>query len=544
MMNDGTFSAPVELATSRIHRREVYAAVASSSYRANSKVAPQTSTGLWIRRLVEERPELLTQIVRQQSDYAGEQAKCFMVLCGAGHDILVLVNDSPWPVDVNAIPKISLSLCLTTRTLDNSADDIHQYGLIDPVDELWMHMMLAVRAGVFPGRFRIYLTTRFDGPAYLEATAAEKVILRLRMEKNGRISKATQVSPQDAPVTLFSLSNQENDSRTKRPDRKRPSKPSTSMIQKKKPKIATKSDSMQQSLVVDDEGATTRPPKKGQTKNAPTQKTVGKVASNETKKSIPRADASRPNLYGFSLEESQMLQNAFEQSFSRPNLSTAEIPARDLYGFSLDEYKALENAYEAAMTMPDPIKTKVMMPRPKMDSVAVAPLPTKASKQSKTGNKLGLSSSRVFPIAKMNGNTESPRQNLHGFSIDELKVLEKAYESNTSTPVNPDVNVLPPKVQAVPRPLPKKPAVHVVEPKAPSALPVTTETAEDQKRCFYFPYCTKLSSECGGRQRGRCREVKAGNVTVPKDDQEFRKVKKKALRALNQQKKKADLREV
>jgi hypothetical protein len=49
------------------------------------------------------------------------------------------------------------------------------------------------------------------------------------------------------------------------------------------------------------------------------------------------------------------------------------------------------------------------------------------------------------------------------------------------------------------------------------------------KHCFYYPFCTKLTNECGGTQRGRCREVKNGNVTVPEDKAIFRTAKKNAL---------------
>jgi hypothetical protein len=533
MMHDGTFSVPVELTTSRIHRRDLSAA--GATHRA--QVAPQKPAGLWIRQLIEKRPEYLAQIIRQQSDYAGEQAKCFMILCGAGHDILVLVNDTPWPANVNVVPKLSVSLFLTTRTLDNPDDDIlHQYGSIDPLDELWIHMMLAVRAGVFPGRFRIYLASRSNGPAYLDSSAVAKVTLRVRMDKNGCITRSSQLSPKDAPAALFPFSNQENDTRMNRPDRKRAAIPSTTLTQKKKPKISTKSDNVQRNLLHNTKGATTVPPKQGPTKDMPGQKAVGKTVLKKTTK--------RPNLYGFSLEEFQTLQNAYEQSLHNPNHGdTAEVPARYLYGFSLLECKVLEHAYEAAMTQPDPPKAKVIVPLPEMDSIAAVTPPTKATKGSTVGRKSRLPSNLVVPITKVNGDFESPGQNLYGFSAKELKMLENAYETLMSTSANLDGGVPPPILQAFAKPQSKKP-IQVVKPSTPSALAVTAEAMENQKRCFYFPYCTKLSSECGGRQRGRCHEVKAGNVKLPKDDQEFRKVKKKALRSLNQQKKKPFIRAV
>jgi hypothetical protein len=38
----------------------------------------------------------------------------------------------------------------------------------------------------------------------------------------------------------------------------------------------------------------------------------------------------------------------------------------------------------------------------------------------------------------------------------------------------------------------------------------------------------KLQNECGGTQRGRCREVKNGNMTVPEDKAVSRTAKKNA----------------
>jgi hypothetical protein len=40
-----------------------------------------------------------------------------------------------------------------------------------------------------------------------------------------------------------------------------------------------------------------------------------------------------------------------------------------------------------------------------------------------------------------------------------------------------------------------------------------------------FTIQRKLQNECRGTQRGRCREVKNGNVTVPEDKAVFRTAK-------------------
>jgi hypothetical protein len=52
------------------------------------------------------------------------------------------------------------------------------------------------------------------------------------------------------------------------------------------------------------------------------------------------------------------------------------------------------------------------------------------------------------------------------------------------------------------------------------------------KPCYYFPFCTKSSNECGGTCIGRCREVQVGNVELPKEDGEFKRVKALARKGI------------
>ena len=202
----------------------------------------------------------------------------------------------------------------------------------------------------------------------------------------------------------------------------------------------------------------------------------------------------------------------------------ARVQDRNLYGFRVDEYNILEKAYNTAMMHndpPKPIKHSVKSPK-RYGTPKVTPMD--GTKGTTSGAKRGTSSTPDIPINKANGDINPPVRNLYGFSLDELKILEKAY-TDSSALIQEDA---PPKVDAVSATQSK-----TAPPKTPIASKVATEG--DQRRCFYFPFCNKSCDECGGTQRGRCREVKKGNVVIP-DEQEFRKAKKKALRVVKKQK--------
>jgi len=65
-----------------------------------------------------------------------------------------------------------------------------------------------------------------------------------------------------------------------------------------------------------------------------------------------------------------------------------------------------------------------------------------------------------------------------------------------------------------------------------------TATAQQVRRCAWYPLCDRLSADCGGWTRNSCRRAKNGEVILPATEEqqkEFEKKRKSVLAADKQQ---------
>ena len=204
MSNDHKYSVPVNLFvrdnddSNAIHG----SLVATRWYR--HLIAPRTPTGLWIRQIVEQSEDYLIHIMNQNKVITGESCNCCMILCGGGYDILLLQHDTPYPDHVDHIPMIALSLCLTSTLLPSKLDEnyLDEYGIVDPIDDLHLHMRAEIEMGVFPGNFRIYLQVNYNCPAYQDQNVSKKVILRIE-NRTRNAATITKIDHKDAPRHIF-----------------------------------------------------------------------------------------------------------------------------------------------------------------------------------------------------------------------------------------------------------------------------------------------------------------------------------------------------
>jgi hypothetical protein len=202
--NDHKYSVPVNLLVNDHNYGNAFSGsvVATKWYR--HLVSPRTPTGLWIRQVVERSEDYLIHIMNQTKMMNGE-CNCCMILCGGGYDILLLQNDTSYPEYVDNISMISLTLCLTSTLLPNHLDEnyLNEYGIIDPIDDLYLHMRATVNMGVFPGNFRIYLKASFNCPAYQDQNISKKVILRIKNHSHNAVI-IENIDRKDSPNNIFS----------------------------------------------------------------------------------------------------------------------------------------------------------------------------------------------------------------------------------------------------------------------------------------------------------------------------------------------------
>lgn len=204
--NDHKYSVPVSF---WVHDYDNGHAVHGSSSVARwyrHLIAPQIPTGLWIRQVFEQSEDYLIHILNRNKMLLGESCDCCLILCGGGYDILLLQNDTPYPEYIDDIPKIAISLSLTSTLLvgtNSKSNLLDDYGTIDPIDDLYKHMNVAVRMGVFPGNFRIYIHANGNCPVYQDHHIAQKVILRIENHAHSTVN-IVNVDHKDAPKNIFS----------------------------------------------------------------------------------------------------------------------------------------------------------------------------------------------------------------------------------------------------------------------------------------------------------------------------------------------------
>ena len=479
MNNDHKYSVPVNF----LHDDSASiqeASMAAKWYR--HLVAPGIPTGLWIRQMLEQTEDYLIQILNQNKMVRGESSDCCLVLCGGGYDILLLRNDTPFPEYIDDVPRIGVSLLLTSIVFPtNSMENLlNEYGIVDPVDDLYMHMNVAVNMGIFPGNFRIYLRANENGPAYQDGYLAKKVILRIENHAHNP-AKVLKVDHKDAPEHIFCYQYDIWGIRESRINRRDNVKVNVRLTNE--PTIAPAMKTTQPSSrkrARKESSESVHDNRNGKIEKRKTviepmteirqQKSIDEGTRHEEAKGVVKTPVLNPNL--------SAKQGSLVTVKKNPKAVSKSTPASASTNSGNERQK----------------------PNGKANDAKPAAVPKKISKK--------VSDSDTMTNAAASGSSSSKGRK----TISTQKPNQKQV-SNGQKEVTGDSATRPVSTATLP------------------ASKVLNSVAK-KKECFYYPFCQMSVDECGGTQRGRCREVKSGRVNVsPNIDRKvLSEMKRKAKR--------------
>lgn len=479
-----------------------------------SLVAPEIPTGLWMRRFLENNGgQYLLRIIQRIPEIKDRRCDSCLVQCGGGYDLLVLLHhQAPVPPDVSAIPKISVTLTLATDgTTDGAEDPGSQFGVIVPSDVLWMHMFVAAKAGALFGDFRIFLQTNMDGAIYHDDVESKQVV-RLRMAQG--TWKVYGVVVEETPPEVFAF---------------RSPTAATSMVETD---AGTLSDSTHEL--------------------SRTQKKKTKVSSK-----MQATEKMTKHHFGFSPRESLILEKALKEELTGLNLEA------NCSHYSNDEFKSaphplmLMDVDSASLgTMSDAGKSwmtsdsnsaagsgksstakTAKTPHDSMAATIAKTGKSLISKKRKDANELGItlnSKARVADVRR--SSSVSTKETASSSDILLTASTTKAPHDVRKSLTTKQARTPNTRSSASTA---KQATTSNTRKQAPTPKTGASATSKkeyndvDRKNCFYFPFCVFDADVCGGKQRGRCREVNSGRVTVPTlDKKEFLAVKRAAKRKL------------
>jgi hypothetical protein len=548
-------------------------------------IAPDIPSGLWIRRFLESDKCLhLLRIIQRIPEIKERRCDSCLVQCGGGYDLLVLLNEAQTPPDVSAIPKIAVTLCLSTEAV-TPEDPVSQFGLIGPIEVLWMHMFVSVKSGVFARNFRIFLKTHTDGFIYHDDEVDKKRIIRLRMQPDtwkinvvdfeatapevfafrttlgvppladtqaGIVSDSTneptEVSPRPRKKRAKVSRKRKSQETKKTMGRNEHTIPNTDgfslreylVLEKALKDVLTENDSetdcskysqdeyqsalhMLKLTFVDlEQSGTPSPAKKAKTLSAAKSSAAKVVMDVDESGEASNADKAKLPETG---ETSTTKQTTMPNTGTLSKVDKAETPSTGISSTakqvitpdsgtaSTDNQTRTRNAGKSS--------TVVDSERPGMASDTGKASPAEKAKPLCTGISLAAKVAKDADDSGEAPKTDKAKAPITGESstAKQDKMSNNGTSSNIDEAVTPSTGI-PSTAKQVITPNTGKPS---------TAKPARTRNAGKSSNCFYFPFCMFTSDICGGTQRGRCREVNSGRVTVPSlDKKEFSAAKRAA----------------
>ena len=164
---------------------------------------PGVSAGCFVQQCLERQSQWLARVVQTIPEIQEKTSDCCLVQCGAGCDILVLLNDAKFPVDVSRVPKIGVGLARSFGTVGRSSSSrLHAArAWICPRDSVFVFMEMAAQNGDDDHFF-----LEIDGsPRHSYQQAGDKRVLRIQLTGDTGAFNVSSVQREEYESRQFDL---------------------------------------------------------------------------------------------------------------------------------------------------------------------------------------------------------------------------------------------------------------------------------------------------------------------------------------------------